>query len=262
MMPQNSELCSKHTSEPPLEFCFEKPQELAEEINQDNCNVKTVNKNILQDDQTNEEKLAMKTSSPSDIEHYYIHNYNDDIFVILNTVYDYFDKLKRDDLLPLNSAVVFDIDDTLISTSPVVRQEFLRHFANEIGIDTDSEVEGFTPPVIIPHNFFPPIQQVCRFYYYIKGLGLKTLLLTGRSEETRDITISNLKWVGITNWDDLVLRNLYEKNLPASSYKSNRRATWANEYFIIANIGDQYSDLSGAYSGYTIKLPNLMYKIH
>jgi hypothetical protein len=60
----------------------------------------------------------------------------------------------------------------------------------------------------------------------------------------------------------VIVRKDTERNLSAAEFKSaKRKELTLNGYNIIANIGDQSSDLYGGNSGYKIKLPNYLYVI-
>jgi len=52
----------------------------------------------------------------------------------------------------------------------------------------------------------PVIESSLRLYEEVLALGFKVFLLTGRSEQHRDITVQNLVNVGFKNWDRLILR--------------------------------------------------------
>jgi predicted secreted acid phosphatase len=52
----------------------------------------------------------------------------------------------------------------------------------------------------------PAIQSSLALYREVMSLGFKVLLLTGRSERHRNITIENLIKVGFQRWDKLILR--------------------------------------------------------
>ena len=84
--------------------------------------------------------------------------------------------------------------------------------------------------------------------------------ITGRPEGLRALTVTALRNAGYTGKLDLDLKphELHEDSVVA--YKSGaRKAIERKGYRILANLGDQQSDLKGGYSLKRYKLPNPMY---
>ena len=85
------------------------------------------------------------------------------------------------------------------------------------------------------------------------------IFLTGRSERLREATEKNLKAVGCGDYFRLICKPNDSKD-PNAGYKSAERARLEAEgCVIIANIGDQESDLAGGHAERTFKLPNPFY---
>jgi hypothetical protein len=83
--------------------------------------------------------------------------------------------------------------------------------------------------------------------------------ITGRRENTRAHTESNLKREGYTTWAGVVLKPDASTDTTVQ-YKSGARATIEGQgYRIIANVGDQYSDLAGGHEDIGFKLTNPFY---
>ncbi|HET6474063.1 MAG TPA: HAD family acid phosphatase, partial [Pseudomonadales bacterium] len=81
--------------------------------------------------------------------------------------------------------------------------------------------------------------------------------ITARSENERAWTENGLKKAGYANWDGLVLRNVGGASGP---YKTAARAAIeAQGYTIIANVGDQESDLANGHAERVFKLDNPYY---
>jgi len=72
-----------------------------------------------------------------------------------------------------------------------------------------------------------------------------------------------MKNVGYTSFVSIITRNDMERNLTATVYKSNRRVQLAEQegYDIVGCVGDQWSDLHGPYTGFKVKIPNMIYYI-
>jgi predicted secreted acid phosphatase len=106
----------------------------------------------------------------------------------------------------------------------------------------------------------PAINQTLATYNMLVQRGYRVVFLTGRSHVVTDITAINLKRVGYVHYDLLITRSDAELNLTAAVFKTNRRAQLAQHgYNIVANFGDQWSDVAGDCSGFRVKLPNYIY---
>jgi acid phosphatase len=83
--------------------------------------------------------------------------------------------------------------------------------------------------------------------------------ITGRRENTRAHTESNLKREGYDGWQQLVLKPDASTQTTVQ-YKSGARADIEQQgYRIVANVGDQYSDLAGGHEDVGFKLANPFY---
>jgi len=95
-----------------------------------------------------------------------------------------------------------------------------------------------------------------------KARGVAVFFITGRSDEDarREWTIKNLRAAGYDGWDGLVMRPISANQTTVAAYKSAERAKIAAQgYTIIANVGDQRSDLDGGYAERAYKVPNPFY---
>lgn len=83
--------------------------------------------------------------------------------------------------------------------------------------------------------------------------------ITGRGEASRAHTEDNLTREGYSGWQQLYLKPA-GSTLTTVAYKTGAREDIEKQgYKIIANIGDQYSDLAGGHSASAFKLPNPFY---
>ncbi|XP_027910035.1 acid phosphatase 1 [Vigna unguiculata] len=150
-------------------------------------------------------------------------------------------------------AWIFDIDETLLSNLPY-------YSAHGYGLEVfdhdkfDDWVETGGAPAIEPS---------LKLYEGVLSLGFKVILLTGRSERHRSVTIDNLVNAGFKEWDQLILRRSEDQGKRAVVYKSEKRSEMEKDgYRILGNSGDQWSDLLGSsLSVRSFKLPNPMYYI-
>jgi len=148
-------------------------------------------------------------------------------------------------------AVVFDVDETVISNY------------------NDSKVMGFggTPKQIDKMTITgdkEPIVPVRDLYYLAKKNNVSIFFVTGRPEKQRDITVNILRKAGYKGWKQLYLEpnNYRFQHKSAVPYKSNiRKAIEAQGYQIVFSMGDQVSDFEGGYTQRGFKLPNPYYLI-
>ncbi|KAI3471030.1 hypothetical protein Pfo_027693 [Paulownia fortunei] len=134
-------------------------------------------------------------------------------------------------------AWVFDVDETLLSNLPYYAQH---DYGLEIFDSTkfDQWVEM---------GMAPAIESSLKLYEEVLSLGFKVILLTGRSERHRRITVENLFQAGFREWDKLILRSSEDHGKTATRYKSEKRCELVEEgYQILGNSGDQWSDLLGS----------------
>jgi predicted secreted acid phosphatase len=99
-------------------------------------------------------------------------------------------------------------------------------------------------------------------YQAAKQLGVAIFFVTGRYDDPQEknSTELNLWRVGYEGWARLYMRHDHDGTVAA--YKTGaREQIEAQGYTIIANIGDQQSDLDGGHAERTFKIPNPFYFI-
>jgi acid phosphatase len=146
-------------------------------------------------------------------------------------------------------AIVLDIDETSLSNYPDMAA---LSFGGSLDDIMREEAKG-TDQAIKP---------TLELYQFAKANHVAVFFVTGRTQNYKDATIKNLKQVGYTDFDDLILKpeNYNEKTV--SIYKAGaRKAIQDKGYNIVLNIGDQQSDLDGGFAEKSYKLPNPYYLI-
>jgi predicted secreted acid phosphatase len=94
-----------------------------------------------------------------------------------------------------------------------------------------------------------------------RAAGVKVFFITGRREAERAWTERNLANAGYAGWEALVMKP-DALHASASEYKAAARADIeAKGFTILANVGDQQSDLDGGHAERAFKLPNPFYLI-
>ncbi|MER8073282.1 HAD family acid phosphatase [Streptomyces sp. NPDC094034] len=160
-------------------------------------------------------------------------------------------------------AVVFDIDDTLLLSFDYERK-------------TNYTYNSTTWAQYVAQADRPAVFGTPELVKYAKAKGVEVFYNSGLTEAQRSSAVENLKKIGVDiNLDanhmflkDTANPPSYLKDCATSGawkcttvqYKSGtRKHIESLGYDIIANFGDQYSDLDGGYANKTYKLPNPTY---
>ncbi len=145
-------------------------------------------------------------------------------------------------------AIVLDIDETTLSNLEHMKaQDF-----------------GYIPAVWqrwVASGQAKAIVPVQVGYDMAVHANIAVFFVTARKESDRPGTERNLREVGYETWTKIYF--MPDEPQPVRLYKTGiRRQLVAEGYTIIANIGDQESDLSGGYAERTFKLPNPFYIVN
>jgi predicted secreted acid phosphatase len=147
--------------------------------------------------------------------------------------------------LPRKPAIVLDIDETSLSNYSAIS-------ADNFTFGTNSQAEATNEVGVA-------IPSTLALYQDAIGKGIAVFFITGRGEATREHTEHNLQTQGYTKWASVVLKPP-GSTLSTVAYKSAARAGIENQgYEIVANVGDQYSDLAGGHADVAYKLANPFY---
>jgi hypothetical protein len=185
-------------------------------------------------------------------------NYNEDIKLVLDDALAYVmsrvDKVKQ-------PAVVLDIDETSLSNWPNIDADdfgFMERGACPLKPKFPC---GFT--AWIERGSALRIGPTLDFFNAVRAKQVAVFFVTGRLESQREVTIRNLKRAGFKDWTGLMTLPDSEHGKPIMPFKSEERAKIEDRkhYTIIANIGDQRSDLEGGRAECTFKVPNPFYFI-
>ena len=106
------------------------------------------------------------------------------------------------------------------------------------------------------------IQPTMDIFTTAKDHGAAIFFITGRDETQRVATERNLQAVGYTGYTQLIMEPPGAHYVSAADFKAPQRAQIEQRgYTIIANVGDQPSDLDGGFSERTYLLPDPFYRI-
>lgn len=157
-------------------------------------------------------------------------------------------------------AIVLDIDETSLSNWPEIAANHFAYFREgpcdalpegPCGVDTwekTAQAKAFAGTLSL--------------YTQARQHGVAVFFVTGRYENEREATARNLETAGYRDWAGLVLREDGSHTASAADYKTPARARIEQDgYRIIANIGDQPSDLAGGHAERGFLLPNPFYRV-
>lgn len=165
-------------------------------------------------------------------------------------------------------ALVLDIDETSLSNWPQMKANDFAYFGDP-QLACDKLPQG--PCGALEWDKLAQaraIDPTLALFQAAKAHGVAVFFITGRhnypaeADET-EFTKTALTKAGYSNWDGLALRSSAYAQSSVADYKSDeRKKIAAKGYTIIANVGDQPSDLAGGYAERTFLLPNPFYRIY
>jgi acid phosphatase len=147
-------------------------------------------------------------------------------------------------------ALVLDIDDTSLSDYSFYEGTDMGYVPNLFTVWARSAQA-------------PAIESTLRLFQKARQLQVAVFFISGRPESLRVATEQNLQTQGYASWSELILRPNEDKSGSVAEFKSSARRSITDEgYRIVLNVGDQFSDLSGAPAAeLSVKLPNPFYFI-
>jgi acid phosphatase len=149
--------------------------------------------------------------------------------------------------LPPNAAIVFDIDETLLTN-----WQFLRD--NDFGVT----MAAFVPWAQTSRD--AALDPMGKVFAKARAYRIPIFLISGRPESLRAATERNLEAAGYWGWAHLFLRPADDHNASVIPFKSGVRKMLTEQgREMILNVGDQHSDLEGGYARHAVKLPNPFY---
>jgi len=156
---------------------------------------------------------------------------------------------------------VLDIDETSLTNWPNLA-------ADDFGFIADGSCDvlpvgpcGFNRWIL--KSSAEAIEPARKLFEAAKFNGVAVIFITGRPDKQRDATILNLDHAGFDGWTELRTRPDRDDRT-VQDYKTAERIKVEAEpegYIIIANVGDQMSDIDGGHGGCTFKVPNPFYFI-
>lgn len=147
---------------------------------------------------------------------------------------------------PPRLAIVLDIDETSLSNYTQLEGN---NFSNATGALI----------VAATSTNQPAIAPTLDLYRQARSAGISVFAITGRPTLVQSLTMQNLANAGYTDLQGVFFKPGSDATIP---FKSGERAAIEQQgYRIVANVGDQESDLAGGHADRSFKLPNPFYFI-
>lgn len=143
-------------------------------------------------------------------------------------------------------ALVLDLDETLWSNWEVMNRLDLGY----VPAEWDRWVESAAAPAI------PPVKDL---FLAAGTRDVAVILVTARPERQRAATERNLRAIGCGGHARLVCQPDGDQRTAAAFKAAARRMLAGEGWTIMANVGDQASDLAGGFAERTFLLPNPIY---
>jgi len=174
--------------------------------------------------------------------------YEDDLSAVAKEVSTWLAERVQEKKPTEKLMLVLDIDETVLSNLDHMRQMDFGY----LPVQWDQWVAEGTAEAIKP---------MLSVFQAARRLGISVVFITGRKETDRPGTEKNLSATGLGDYQELFCKPSLFLG-PSEQYKMEVRQRLAAEgWTIIANVGDQNSDLEGGGSERVFKLPNPFYLI-
>ena len=157
-------------------------------------------------------------------------------------------------------ALVLDVDETALSNWDIItRDDFGRPIAGPCDLALDAPC-GWAAADQLGRD--PAIAPTLQVFRQASAQGVTVFLITGRPENQRAATERNLKAAGFDGYAKLYMVPSGQHFASAKDFKAPVRAQIEQQgYTIVANMGDQPSDLLGGHAERSFLLPNPFYRV-
>jgi hypothetical protein len=157
-------------------------------------------------------------------------------------------------------ALVLDIDETSLSNWTNIQANQLGYFAEGPCDWLPKGPCGFG--AWLRSGVSPVIMPALDLFNAAKAQGVAVFFVTARRDQERQATLWNLERAGYERWTKLITRPDDDVHGSVQAFKTEERGKIVDAgYTIIANVGDQLSDLDGGFAECTFKVPNPFYFI-
>ena len=157
-------------------------------------------------------------------------------------------------------ALVLDIDETSLSNWEVIKLDDFAYFSAAPCQPALDAPCGWAAWDQLGRD--PAIASTLRVFGRARALGVTVFFITGRPESQRAATERNLRSAGYLDYAKLYMTPNGSHFASAADFKAPVRAEIEKSgYIIVANMGDQPSDLEGGHAERKFLLPDPFYRI-
>jgi predicted secreted acid phosphatase len=157
-------------------------------------------------------------------------------------------------------ALVLDIDDTSLTNWEVIKADDFGRIFNGPCTTLPQGPCGWAAWDLLGKT--PAIAPTLTVFRQARALNVAVFFITGRPESQRSATERNLRDAGYEGYSALYMVPEGAHYPSAANFKAPvRAAIEAAGYTIIANMGDQPSDLAGGHAEKAFRVPNPFYRI-
>ncbi len=157
------------------------------------------------------------------------------------------------------AAMVLDVDETALSNWVIIQASDFSRVAEGPCNRLPEGPCGWSAWGMLGRD--PAITPTLQLYRQARDLNVTVFFISGRPESQRAATERNLRDVGYT-FRRVFLTRDGATYASAADFKAPRREEIEQAgYTIVANVGDQPSDLAGGHAEKTFLLPNPFYRI-
>lgn len=157
-------------------------------------------------------------------------------------------------------ALVLDIDETALTNWEAIKANDFGYIVNGPCAAPPEGPCGWTAWDLLARA--PALTPTLALFRRARALNVSVFFITGRPEAQRAATERNLRDAGYQGYAALYMKPPGVRYPSAADFKAPvRAAIEAAGYAIIANVGDQPSDLAGGHAQKTFLLPNPFYRI-
>ncbi|WP_213738665.1 HAD family acid phosphatase [Bradyrhizobium sp. dw_411] len=189
---------------------------------------------------------------------YHAKFYNDDVAAVFDSAQKFMEQNAAQSKRPV---IVLDIDETSLTNWPNLAADDFGFVAGGTCDVLPAGPCGFNQWIF--KSSAEAIGPALKLFKAAKLIGVGVIFITGRPDSQRDATVINLEHAGFDGWTELRTRPDRDTRT-VQAYKMDERIAVEREpegYTILANIGDQISDIDGGHGGCTFKVPNPFYFI-
>ncbi len=190
---------------------------------------------------------------------YHKNRYMDDVAAVFNSAQKYMEQNAAQSKRPV---IVLDIDETSLTNWPNLAADDFGFVAGGACDVLPAGPCGFNQWIF--KSSAEALPPALKLFKAAKLIGVGVIFITGRPDSQRDATVINLEHAGFDGWTELRTRPDRDPRTTVQQYKTDERIAVEKEpegYTIIANIGDQKSDIDGDHGGCIFKVPNPFYFI-